>query len=533
MGFIHHRWDDTTFMNEQDDTAAPLESEAQAVNEGINEGSDGDGTSDDSWIVSEGVDDRVFCSAVVDSAHVDQATLWKEDRLWRSVVSGLLDELKDEAQTIRQGSLLPRAYERGAEGETILHIAVLLGHEELVEWILERFPDLVNEIYLKDTYCVENGNENVVKMLLKAGADVNAAPVTGAAFFNDQDKLQLYYGQTILQFAAANRQEGITQLLLDAGAHLDAVDFYGNNVLHVLAFLGNFDLNFFLKLKDRNLRDIDNKVLGAHGTVSELRGASKIIDCIKEIKWTFGDACEYEVTLEDIDSIQPVVPSSTKEPHINSTQHVSALEMAQQFHGYSVFLFLRLSLNDSLSRFFQYFPSFQLSKPRCFILKTFSGNIGPLVLIFRKVLFVDLREWLLLYAMFTAGFAAAFNLQMKDAHLNNSSILDWESYHGAVIWTVRFVFGGGNYDDFRESQFPVFTAGLFFLYGFLVLVLLVNIFIAKLSTTYEIISEDSTRLWKLQFASLMLDIDSRLSPEMQAKIASNLDGATLHLLENP
>ncbi|KAJ3061062.1 Transient receptor putative cation channel sub V member 3, partial [Rhizoclosmatium hyalinum] len=147
-------------------------------------------------------------------------------------------------------------------------------------------------------------------------------------------------------------------------------------------------------------------------------------------------------------------------------------------------------------------------------------NIGPLVLIFRKVLFVDLREWLLLYAMFTAGFAAAFNLQMKDAHLNNSSILDWESYHGAVIWTVRFVFGGGNYDDFRESQFPVFTAGLFFLYGFLVLVLLVNIFIAKLSTTYEIISEDSTRLWKLQFASLMLDIDSRLSPEMQAKIAS-------------
>ncbi|KAJ3068200.1 Transient receptor putative cation channel sub V member 5 [Podochytrium sp. JEL0797] len=606
------------------------------------------------------------------AAAVDQSLLFRLDPMWRSVYAGDLAKTKTEALRIVSTlpGTLPRAYERGGEGETILHIAVLMGHVDIVVWILERFPDLANEIYTSDTYCGEtalhvavmkaktNGDE-LVRILINAGANVNADPVTGIVFFKDEHKGGLYYGQTILQFAAAVQEENIVRLLLDAGACMDAVDFYGNNILHVLAYLGNFSVAFFQELRATNLRQIEAGVIGINGTivanlmkarnkdgmtpfqVGIARGQRQIIDCIKDVQWTFGDACEYNVQLEDIDSIQPVV----EESKCIDTEHgaqISALEMAVQakhkhildhplfftliqakwlHYGRRFFLFrllgaatlitlftIAVSLQpttiaarasyksldarlifemlslmgaaiftrfNSKSLVFKnghVFHSDETAIPWLFsipilatggiriltagtsiltassaigdallyvenILLGFSAvlgwlnmlyysngfqNIGPLVLIFRRVLFVDLANWFLLYSLFTAGFAGAFNLQMKSAHSKDPDILDWQTYHGAVVWTVRFVFGDGNYDDFRASQFPVFTMLLFFVYGFLVLVLLVNIFIAKLSLTFTEVSEDSTRLWKLQFASLMLDIDSRLDATMRSKIASQL-----------
>ncbi|TPX66114.1 hypothetical protein CcCBS67573_g07929 [Chytriomyces confervae] len=135
------------------------------------------------------------------------------------------------------------------------------------------------------------------------------------------------------------------------------------------------------------------------------------------------------------------------------------------------------------------------------------SSVGPLVVVFKRVLARDLVQWLWLYIALTAGFASAMYLQMK----NVSDVFDWNNFFGSALWVLRFTLQQSVFDDFRRSEVPAFTQGLFIVYGFLVIVLLYNVLIAKLVETFELIANDAKRVWKVEFASLVLDIDAHLS----------------------
>ncbi|KAJ3307198.1 Transient receptor putative cation channel sub V member 4 [Blyttiomyces sp. JEL0837] len=166
-------------------------------------------------------------------------------------------------------------------------------------------------------------------------------------------------------------------------------------------------------------------------------------------------------------------------------------------------------------------------------------NLGPLVLILRRILFKDFFEWLVLYGAFTIGFSVAFYLQMNDvpkeveeelaaaAEGHNSSELiipvkDWDIYPGSTLWVIRFIFAQAIFDDFRRSKLPEFTEFLFILYGFIAIILLVNVLIAKLTETFKSIALDSQRQWKVQFATLVLGIDEHLSPKEKQNIIEHM-----------
>ncbi|KAJ3001689.1 UNVERIFIED_CONTAM: hypothetical protein HDU68_006713, partial [Siphonaria sp. JEL0065] len=215
-------------------------------------------------------------------------------------------------------------------------------HSDLVQWIVKRFPSLINEIYLRHRYYGETalhvavvnagklGSKDddfdditLVKFLVENGALVNEPYVTGTEFLKDEDKGILYYGQTVLQFAAANGKGAAVKYLVEQGrADLTAIDLYGNNVLHVMAYHGNFDLELFNYLKNRNQSDIrkaQRAGLPVPADISKARnkenltayqlgiarGHVKALEAMKDVIWEFGMVRQYRICLDDLDPLQP------------------------------------------------------------------------------------------------------------------------------------------------------------------------------------------------------------------------------------
>ncbi|XP_004860569.1 transient receptor potential cation channel subfamily V member 5 isoform X1 [Heterocephalus glaber] len=135
--------------------------------------------------------------------------------------------------------------QRGALGETALHVATLYDNLEAAMLLMEAAPDLVMEPTLCEPYvgqtalhiAVMNQNVNLVRMLLSHGASV-CARATGLGFEHSPHNL-VYYGEHPLSFAACVGSEEIVRLLIEHGADIRAQDSLGNTVLHILILQPN------------------------------------------------------------------------------------------------------------------------------------------------------------------------------------------------------------------------------------------------------------------------------------------------------
>uniref|UniRef100_A0A3P9HU91 Transient receptor potential cation channel, subfamily V, member 6 n=1 Tax=Oryzias latipes TaxID=8090 RepID=A0A3P9HU91_ORYLA len=137
-------------------------------------------------------------------------------------------------------------FERGALGETALHVAVINDNLDAAVALMDGAPELINEPMTSELFqgvtplhiAVVNRNINLVQHLISRGGDVCTPRVTGL-YFRKRIGGLIYYGEHVLSFAACVGNEDIVSMLIDAGASTRVQDSRGNTVLHLLVLQPN------------------------------------------------------------------------------------------------------------------------------------------------------------------------------------------------------------------------------------------------------------------------------------------------------
>lgn len=134
-----------------------------------------------------------------------------------------------------------------------MHYAAYNGHLEMTEYLIK--IGCVTDVYDKKGrgaihFAAYMGHDNIVKTLIEQGADVNAKVISILLKFLDVQlsnilHLYLYVKDrdlyTPLHAAAASGSIECMQILISAGADIEAQNGYGNTPLHIACLNGHAD----------------------------------------------------------------------------------------------------------------------------------------------------------------------------------------------------------------------------------------------------------------------------------------------------
>ncbi|XP_077020707.1 transient receptor potential cation channel subfamily V member 5 [Tamandua tetradactyla] len=253
----------------------------------------------------------------LEEAHMLQQKRIQESPLFRAAKENDLCVLR---KLLLEGTCDVR--QRGAFGETALHIAVLYDSLEAAMVMIEAAPELVKEPTLCEPFvgqtalhiAVVNQNVNLVRVLLAHGASVSAR-ATGVAFHHSPRNL-IYFGEHPLSFAACVGSEEIVRLLIEHGADIRAQDSLGNTVLHILILQPQktfacqmYNLLLSYDKCGNHLKSLDLvpnhqgltpfKLAGVEGNIVMFQ---YLIQKRKHIQWTYGPLTSTLYDLTEIDS---------------------------------------------------------------------------------------------------------------------------------------------------------------------------------------------------------------------------------------
>ncbi|XP_026140291.1 transient receptor potential cation channel subfamily V member 5 [Carassius auratus] len=214
-------------------------------------------------------------------------------------------------------------FERGELGETALHVAAMNDNFDAAVALMEGAPELINEPMTSELHqgltplhiAAVNQNVNLVREMIARGGDVASPRVTGMYFRKRRGGL-LYFGEHILAFASCVGNEEIITMLIKAGANVRAQDSLGNTILHLLVLQPNkttacqvFDL---LMSKDADLDPaIPLDMVPNYRGLTPLKLAAKegnlmvfqqIVNRRRIFQWSLGPLSSNLYDLTEIDS---------------------------------------------------------------------------------------------------------------------------------------------------------------------------------------------------------------------------------------
>lgn len=126
----------------------------------------------------------------------------------------------------------------------------------------------------------------------------------------------------------------------------------------------------------------------------------------------------------------------------------------------------------------------------------------------------DIREFILIIALFILGFGFAFFVLFNESDAFNGEDVKYAYQNLAYALLSTFnmgVMGDFSMDMFHNQEHEVLLLGLFVTNVAIITVIMLNMLIALMSSTYERATEHSAAASKYQRAEILLDIESTMS----------------------
>ncbi len=137
---------------------------------------------------------------------------------------------------------------------------------------------------------------------------------------------------------------------------------------------------------------------------------------------------------------------------------------------------------------------------------------GPMVIMIYSMLKQDVARFLIIFAVFLVAFSQAFYILM----FNTQSL----SLTQSVIQSALILVGEFDMSIYLDAQHPIPTVAIFLLYVVLINILLLNLLIALFGFTYNSIDEESDKIWHLERARIILEIEFEMS-DKERKMTRN------------
>uniref|UniRef100_A0A8D2B1J3 Transient receptor potential cation channel subfamily V member 4 n=1 Tax=Sciurus vulgaris TaxID=55149 RepID=A0A8D2B1J3_SCIVU len=146
---------------------------------------------------------------------------------------------------------------------------------------------------------------------------------------------------------------------------------------------------------------------------------------------------------------------------------------------------------------------------------------GTYSIMIQKILFKDLFRFLLVYLLFMIGYASALvsllnpcaNMKVCDEDQTNCTVptypscRDSQTFSTFLLDLFKLTIGMGDLEMLSSTKYPVVFIVLLVTYIILTFVLLLNMLIALMGETVGQVSKESKHIWKLQWATTILDIE--------------------------
>ncbi|XP_058850358.1 transient receptor potential cation channel subfamily V member 4-like isoform X2 [Acipenser ruthenus] len=143
---------------------------------------------------------------------------------------------------------------------------------------------------------------------------------------------------------------------------------------------------------------------------------------------------------------------------------------------------------------------------------------GTYSIMLQKILFKDLFRFLLVYLLFMIGYASAL-VSLLNVCPSSDALCpggecptyplcrDTNTFSTFLLDLFKLAIGMGDLDMINSAQYPAVFLTLLVTYIILTFVLLLNMLIALMGETVGKVSKESKKIWKLQWATTILDIE--------------------------
>ncbi|TWW60388.1 Transient receptor potential cation channel subfamily V member 4 [Takifugu flavidus] len=142
---------------------------------------------------------------------------------------------------------------------------------------------------------------------------------------------------------------------------------------------------------------------------------------------------------------------------------------------------------------------------------------GTYSIMIQKILFKDLFRFLLVYVLFMIGYASALvslltvcpppGTECDGGCPTYPKCRDPDTFSTFLLDLFKLTIGMGELDMIHSAQYPAVFLILLVTYIILTFVLLLNMLIALMGETVGQVSKQSKKIWKLQWATTILDIE--------------------------